>query len=219
VAAVADRSAGAHRVGIFGGAFDPPHVGHVALACTAVERFALDRLLVRVVEDPGHKDVATAPQIRLFLAELAFGPIDEAEVALDAHARTVDSLEALGLDDPWFLIGADEFAALPTWKSPERVLELARMGVATRPGVDHARLERVLDQLQRPERVAFFDIDPLPVSSSDIRARAAAGEAITGLVPPAVEAEIGRLGLYRAVRIPDAGGMLRDDPIEGTNPT
>jgi nicotinate-nucleotide adenylyltransferase len=207
------------RVGIFGGAFDPPHVGHVALARTAVERFALDRLLVRVVEDPGHKDVSTAPQIRLFLAELAFGPIEEAEVALDPHARTVDSLEALGLDDPWFLIGGDEFATFPGWKEPERVLELARLGVATRPGVERGRLERVLAALDRPERVAFFDIEPLPVSSSDIRARAAAGEAITGLVPEAVAAEMARLGLYRVVRIPERGGMLRDDPIEGTTPT
>jgi nicotinate-nucleotide adenylyltransferase len=194
-------------------------VGHVALARAGVEHFVLDRLLVRVVEDPGHKDVATSPQIRLVLAELAFASLDEAEVALDAHARTVDSLEALGLDDPWFLMGADEFVAFLAWKAPERVLELARLGVATRPGVDRARLERVLDELQRPERVAFFDIDPLPVSSSDIRARAGAGEAITGLVAPAVEAEIDRLGLYRAVEKPERGGMLRDDPLEGTNPT
>jgi hypothetical protein len=57
------------------------------------------------------------------------------------------------------------------------------------------------------------------VSSSDIRARVAAGEPIAGLVTPAVEAEIARLGLYRAVEIPDGRGMLRGDPIEGTNPT
>jgi nicotinate-nucleotide adenylyltransferase len=207
------------NVGIFGGAFDPPHVGHVALARTAVERFALDRLLVHVVEDPGHKDVSTAPQIRLVLAELAFGAIDEAEVALDPHARTVDSLGALGLDDPWFLIGADEFATFLSWKEPERVLELARLGVATRPGIDRGRLEQVFAELGRPERVAFFEIEPLPASSSDIRARAASGRSITGLVPPAVEAEIARLGLYGAVETPDGGGMLRDDPIEGTNPT
>ena len=62
--------------------------------------------------------------------------MDEAEVALDPIARTVDSLEALALDDPVFLIGADEFVALPTWKDPQRVLDLARLGVATRPGVD-----------------------------------------------------------------------------------
>jgi len=184
-------------VGVFGGAFDPPHVGHVALARTAVEHFGLDRLLVRVVEDPGHKEVATAPQIRLFLAELAFAPLDEAEVALDRFSRTVDSLEALALEEPLFLVGADELADFPGWKEPERVLELARLGVATRPGLDRRRLDAVLARLDRPDRVAFFEIEPLPVSSSEIRARVAAGEPIDGLVPPAVAAEIDRLGLYR----------------------
>ena len=207
------------NVGIFGGAFDPPHVGHVELARAGIEHFTLDRLLVRVVEDPGHKDVRTAPQIRLFLAELAFATLDEAEIGLDRFARTVDSLEALRLHDPVFLVGADEFADFPSWKDPERVLDLARLGVATRPGIDRGRLEAVLDRLARPDRVSFFEIEPLPVSSSDIRARVAAGEPIEGLVPAAVAAEIARLELYRRVDRPEGGGMLRDDPIEGTTPT
>jgi nicotinate-nucleotide adenylyltransferase len=207
------------NVGILGGAFDPPHVGHVELARRGIERFDLDRLLVRVVEEPGHKDVATAPQIRLFLAELAFAPLDEAEVSLDPFPRTVDSLEALALDDPVFLVGADEFASFLAWKEPERVLDLARLGVATRPGVDRASLDDVLARLGRPDRVGFFEIDPLPVSSSDIRGRLAAGGSISGLVPPPVEAEIARLGLYRHVHRPGGGGMLSDEPIEGTTPT
>ena len=209
----------AMSVGILGGAFDPPHVGHVALARVGIERFGLDRLLVRVVEDPGHKDVSTAPQIRLLLAELAFAPVDEAEVALDRFGRTVDSLDALGLDDPVFLIGADEFADFLSWKEPGRVLDLARLAVATRPGVDRGRLDAILGRLVRPDRVAFFEIEPLPVSSSDIRARVAAGAPIAGLVPAAVEVEIARLELYRRVDRAEAGGMLRDDPIEGTTPT
>jgi nicotinate-nucleotide adenylyltransferase len=207
------------NVGILGGAFDPPHVGHVELARRGIERFDLDRLLVRVVEEPGHKDVATAPQVRLFLAELAFAPLDEAEVSLDPFPRTVDSLEALALDDPVFLVGADEFASFLAWKEPERVLDLARLGVATRPGVDRASLDDVLARLGRPDRVGFFEIDPLPVSSSDIRGRLAAGGSISGLVPPPVEAEIARLGLYRHVHRPGGGGMLSDEPIEGTTPT
>ena len=207
------------NVGVLGGAFDPPHVGHVELARRGIERFDLDRLLVRVVEEPGHKDVATAPQIRLFLAELAFAPLDETEVSLDPFPRTVDSLQALALDDPVFLVGADEFASFLAWKEPERVLDLARLGVATRPGVDRASLDDVLARLGRPDRVGFFEIDPLPVSSSDIRGRLAAGGSISGLVPPPVEAEIARLELYRHVHRPGAGGMLSDEPIEGTTPT
>lgn len=184
-------------VGVFGGAFDPPHVGHVALAGRGIEHFRLERLLVRVVEEPGHKDVDTPPQIRLHLAELAFAPLDEAEVALDPFARTVDSLQALGLDDPLFLVGADEFATFLSWKEPERVLARARLGVATRPGIERAQLDRVLARLGRSERVSFFELEPVPVSSSEIRARAAVGEPIDGLVPASVAAEIARLGLYR----------------------
>jgi nicotinate-nucleotide adenylyltransferase len=186
-------------VGVFGGAFDPPHVGHVELARVGIEHFDLDRLLVRVVEQPGHKDVRTAPQIRLLMSELAFAPLDEAEVALDPFARTVDSLEAMSLDDPVFLVGADEFATFLSWKAPERVLELSRLGVATRPGVDRSRLEDVLAALEHPDRVVFFEVEPLPVSSSEIRARAARGEPIDGLVPASVTAEIARLSLYSAV--------------------
>jgi nicotinate-nucleotide adenylyltransferase len=206
-------------IGVFGGAFDPPHVGHVELARRGIDHFALDRLLVQVVEDPGHKEVGTPPQIRLHLAELAFAPLDEAEVAVDPHSRSVDSLLALGLDDPVFLIGADEFVSFPTWTAPERVLRLARLGVATRPGVDTARLEAVRSGLERPDRVEFFEIEPLPVSSSDIRARLAAGLSVDGLVPPAVAAEIARLGLYAHVDRSGVGGMLRDDRTEGTTQT
>jgi nicotinate-nucleotide adenylyltransferase len=184
--------------GILGGAFDPPHNGHVALAREAVAHFRLDRLLVRVVADPGHKEVDTAPLVRLQLAELAFASIAVAEVELDPFARTVDSLEAMGLEDPVFLLGADELAAFPTWVRPDRVLDLARLGAATRPGTDLADLERVVASLSRPERVELFPITPLPVSSSDIRDRVAAGLSIVDLVPPAVAAAIERLGLYRA---------------------
>jgi nicotinate-nucleotide adenylyltransferase len=207
------------RTGVFGGAFDPPQLGHVALAGAGIEHFGLERLLVRVVEQPGHKVVATAPTIRLRLARLAFAPLEEAEVELDPYARTVDSLEALGLSDPVFLVGADELASFPTWKDPARVLELATLGVATRPGTDRARLDAVVAALERPERVTFFPLGPLPVSSSEIRARVAAGEPIEAFVPARVAEEITRLGLYRSVEPGGGGGMLGGEPTERTTPT
>ena len=120
------------------------------------------------------------------LAELAFSTIAEAEVSLDPFARTVDSLEALALDDPVFLIGADELAAFPTWTRPDRVLELARIGAATRPGCDLIDLERVVASLSLPGRVELFPITPLEVSSSDVRDRVAEGQPIDDLVPRAV---------------------------------
>jgi nicotinate-nucleotide adenylyltransferase len=184
-------------VGVLGGAFDPPHDGHVALALGAIAHFGLTRLLVRVVAEPGHRSIAAPADDRLALAKLAFAYVHGAEVAPDPYARTVDSLEALDLGDPVFLIGADELVSFPTWKDPARVLELARLGVAIRPGVERERLDGVIAELSRPERVELFEIDPLPISSSEIRDRVAAGEPIVDLVPASVAAEIERRGLYR----------------------
>jgi nicotinate-nucleotide adenylyltransferase len=183
--------------GVFGGAFDPPHLGHLALAERAITYFELERLLVEVVEDPGHKQVATPASARLELARLAFADLPASEVSLDPHSRTVDSLEALGLDDPVFLIGADQLADFLGWKEPNRVLELARLGVATRPGTIRSELDAVLRRLEHPERVELFPLAPHPITSSDVRARVAAGLPIVDLVPAAVEAAIARLGLYR----------------------
>ena len=180
--------------GLLGGAFDPPHLGHVALAEAAVERFSLPRLVVLVSADPGHRKVHLDAETRLRLAGAAF---PGREVELDEHPRTVDMLREERFADPLFLVGADEFASFLSWKEPNAVLELTRLGVAARPGYPRERLDRVLEQLERPERVELFDIEPVPVSSSDIRARLARGEPIDGLVPPAVAAAIEELGLYR----------------------
>jgi nicotinate-nucleotide adenylyltransferase len=181
--------------GLLGGAFDPPHVGHVALADAAVRQLGLDRLVVVVVAEPGHKAVHAPADTRVELARAAF---PGCEVELDRHARTVDMLREGRWDDPVFLIGADEFADFPQWKEPDTVLELARLGVASRPGYPRERLEDVLAGLAHPERVLFFEIEPLPVSSRDIRERVARGEAVDGLVPQAVAVEIAGRGLYRS---------------------
>jgi nicotinate-nucleotide adenylyltransferase len=181
--------------GLFGGAFDPPHDGHVALARAAERRFALERLVVLVVGDPGHKGVELDAATRLELARAAFPGRD---VQLDHHARTVDTLRDGHWPDPLFLIGADEFCDFLSWKEPQAILELARLGVATRPGFPRDRLERVLAQLQRPERVELFEIPPVTTSSSDLRERLERGEPVRGLVPDPVADQIERLALYRA---------------------
>jgi nicotinate-nucleotide adenylyltransferase len=180
-------------VGLFGGAFDPPHAGHVALAASAKERFELPRLTVLVSERPGHKDVDLPAELRLELARAAF-PADD--VRLDPYPRTIDLLRGERFDDPIFLVGADEFVDFLTWKEPEEVLELARLGVATRPGFDRGLIDIVLRNLRRPERVSFFDIEPNPAASRNIRAAILAGEPLAGIVPPAVERLIREKGLY-----------------------
>jgi nicotinate-nucleotide adenylyltransferase len=180
--------------GIFGGAFDPPHNGHVALVRDAQRRFALDRLVILVSADPGHKTVHLAPEVRLDLARAAF---PGAQVELDEHPRTVDMLRARRFDDPLFLIGADEFRDFLDWKDPEGVLDLTRLAVGTRPGYPQGPIEHVLEGLGRPDRVEFFEIEPVPVASRDLRARLERGEQVDDLVPAAVADEIRRLGLYR----------------------
>jgi nicotinate-nucleotide adenylyltransferase len=182
-------------IGLLGGAFDPPHNGHVAVARAAAEHFDLSELVVVVAAQPGHKDVFLDARVRLELAHAAF---PDYEVELDGHTRTVDMLRAGRWREPLFVIGADEFCDFLDWKEPDAVLELARLGVATRPGYPRDRLETVLHGLRRPERVEFFEVEPVPVASRDLRARAARGESLDGLVPPAVAELIERGGLYRA---------------------
>ena len=166
-------------VGLFGGAFDPPHRGHVELARRAKEELGLGRLSVLVEANPGHKLVETPADVRLRLTRAAF-PDDD--VLLDEYARTVDTLRAHpDWQDTIVLIGADQFCDFPTWKEPDEVLRLTRLGVATRPGFPAERLEHVLAGLEQPERVLFFEIEPIPVSSRGLRATFVAGD-----VPSAV---------------------------------
>jgi nicotinate-nucleotide adenylyltransferase len=178
---------------LLGGTFNPPHNGHVALARAAEEQFD-DEVVVLVSVRPGHKDVELDAETRLELARAAF---PDREVELDRHERTVDTLAAGRWRDPLFVIGADEFCDFLTWKDPDGVLARARLAVATRPGYPRKRLRAVLDRVSQPERVRFFEIEPLPVSSEEIRERVAHGESIDELVPPAVAELIDALGLYR----------------------
>jgi nicotinate-nucleotide adenylyltransferase len=181
-------------LGLYGGSFDPPHRGHVELARRAKAELGLARLLVLVSSDPGHKHVDTPADIRLELVRAAF-PDDRVE--LDPAPRTVETLQAHPeWRDPIFLIGADQFVDFPSWQEPHQVLELTRLGVATRPGFPRERLEAVLETLARPERVLFFEMPPVPVSSRDLRARLEAGENVSAELPEAVAALIEARGLY-----------------------
>jgi len=179
---------------LYGGAFDPPHLGHVSVADAARERFEVERLLVLVSESPGHRAVHASAEDRLALAAVAF-PQDE--IRLDPYPRTVELLRAEGFDEPVFVIGADQFRAFLAWSEPAEVLKRVRLAVATRPGFPRTELDAVLERLDRPERVLFFEIAPNPAASTDVRARIAAGEPLDGLVPAAVARLVTERGLYR----------------------
>jgi nicotinate-nucleotide adenylyltransferase len=190
----AAADAAPRTLGLYGGSFDPPHRGHVELARRAKQELGLGRLVVLVSADPGHKRVETPAAARMELARAAF-PDDE--VLLDDRARTIDTLRAHPeWDDPIFLVGADEFADFLSWKEPEEVLRRARLAVATRPGFPRETLQAVLARLERPERVLFFEIEPTPVASRELRARLGRGEDVAADVPPAVAETIRSGGLY-----------------------
>jgi nicotinate-nucleotide adenylyltransferase len=183
--------------GLYGGAFDPPHLGHVALARAALEHFALERLVVLVSARPGHREVVLDVDERLRLAELAFEGLGPVDVRRDDHARTIDLLRADDFGDAIFLIGADQLLDFPAWKEPDAILERVQLGVAGRPGLSLEELEAARDRLSRPDRVHFFEIEPHPISGRELRALAARGESLDGLVPAAVAETIATRGLYR----------------------
>jgi nicotinate-nucleotide adenylyltransferase len=171
---------------LFGGAFDPPHAGHVALVRAAKKALGLDRVVVLVAADPGHKQVTAPAETRLALARAAF---PDEEVVLDDHARTVDTLRA---HPEWhgatFLIGADELENFGNWKEPDEVLRLVRLGVATRPGHEVA--------LSDAGRMSCFELRE-PARSRDVRARLERGEDVRDVIPAPVWGMIEREGLYR----------------------
>lgn len=189
--------------GLLGGAFDPPHNGHVELARAAHERFRLDRLVVVVTGVPPHKEALTDAETRFRLAEAAFADIPGVELSRHELERagpsyTVDT--ARWAEEEWgdvvFLVGADQLADFRRWKDPDEILEHVRLGVATRPGYPRERLGPVLASFRRPERVELFEVPAVDVSSTEIRRRAARGEPFDDLVPPTVARLVVESGLY-----------------------
>jgi nicotinate-nucleotide adenylyltransferase len=191
-------------VGILGGAFDPPHNGHLALAVAAVAHFGLDRLIVVPTGEPPHKRAETDEETRFSLAEAAFADLPGVELSRlelerEGPSYTVDTARwaADRYGDAIFVVGADEFSDFLSWRQPDEVLDAVRLGVASRPGSPRERLDAVLAGLRRPERVEFFEIEPLPIESRELRALAARGESIAPFVPPPVARLVAEQGTYR----------------------
>ena len=193
--------------GLLGGTFDPPHNGHLVLARASIEHFGLERLVVTVGGQTPGKETVVDAETRLQLAEAAFADVPRAEISrldIDREQPAYSHETVRWARERWgeivFLVGADRFADFLEWKAPNEVLRHARLGVATRPGFDEAALRDVLAHVERPERVTFFPIGQMDISSSDIRRRVAAGEPYEDLVPPSVARMIEELGLYRDQR-------------------
>jgi nicotinate-nucleotide adenylyltransferase len=203
----------ARKVGILGGTFDPPHIGHLWLATLAVDSLDLGHVLLMPAARPPHKGrraVSNAAD-RVMMTRLAIGGDPALDLSLVEMERpgpsyTVDSLAQLRahLGDEVGLVlimAADSFAEIETWREPDRLLELAEWAVGPRPGTpfpDRAALRERFGAAAA--RIHLLEGPSLDVSSSEIRARVAAGRPIRYLVPRAVEELIVARGLYRRRR-------------------
>jgi nicotinate-nucleotide adenylyltransferase len=196
------------RVGLLGGTFNPPHVAHLVCATQALTQVGLDRVLLVPVHEPPHKAMDSDPGVehRVELCRRAVAGEEQLDVSLaDAEVPgpsfTVDTLRRLHERSPGdqltFIVGGDMALSLPNWREPEAILELADIAVAEREGI---RRIDIIDRLAglRADRICFFDMPRLDLSSSLIRRYVAAGRPIRHLVPEAVERYIAETGLYRA---------------------
>ncbi len=206
------------RIGLLGGTFNPPHLGHLVCAQEALGALGLDQVVLVPVNLPPHKAIEVDPGVehRVAMCEAAVAADERfattrLEVDRPGPSYTVDTLRALRASAPQdeltFIVGGDQAQSLPAWKEPSGVLELARLAVAEREGVRRADVVERLDGLPgAAERVLFFDMPRIDISSSLVRRRAAAGRSVRYLVPDAVAAYIEREALYRPSASPPEGG-------------
>jgi nicotinate-nucleotide adenylyltransferase len=194
------------RLGILGGAFSPPHIGHLVCAQEALVQLELDKVLWVPVREAPHRELKDdpGPEQRLKLVELAIDGDERFEgsrIELDREgpSYTVDTLRALAGDDELFLLlGGDQAAALESWREPEEVLSLATLAVFERLGWTRNSIGIKIGRLRGAERVRYLDMPLIQLSSSGVRRRIADGRPIRYLVPEGVAAEIEARGLYGA---------------------
>ena len=183
---------GRRRIGVFGGAFDPPHIGHLVVAQDVLERLNLDRLIVVPTARPVHRETTLPARLRLDLTESAFADSDriavsDIEFESERPSYMVETLETLsrreGAVDLCLIIGSDQYAVFETWNEPGRILELAQLAV----------MQRGEDLIKPDPRFPFeaVDVTRIDVSGQAIRRRIALGQSIRYLVPESVFAALG----------------------------
>jgi nicotinate-nucleotide adenylyltransferase len=197
------------RIGILGGTFNPPHLGHLVCAQEAYVELDLDRVMLIPARIPPHKPVEEepGPEHRLELCRLAVRgdgrfTVSDIEMVREGPSYTVDTLEELTSHDPdnelFLIVGGDVAAGLPQWHRPQRVLALAWLAIAQRRGTTRASIEAALKQLQRQDRARFFRMPPIGVSSTLVRQRVGARQPIRYFVPDPVIDYIDQHRLYAA---------------------
>ncbi len=196
------------RIGILGGTFDPPHIGHLVIAEQAREKLKLDRVYFIPAREPPHKlnQVITpladrVAMLRLALDENPFFTLSLVEAERPGPSYTVDTLRELRCELPagtelFFIMGMDSLANLPTWHQPGELIQLCQLAVLRRPGylADMQALEKKIPGLAA--RVVFIPAPELELSSTELQALVRAGQSIQYMVPDAVAEYIQEHHLY-----------------------
>lgn len=196
------------RLGVLGGTFDPPHMGHLILAEQAREQLDLDRVLWVPAADPPHKQgrriSAVEHRVEMVTYAIAGNPsfqLSTVDISRAGPHYTLDMLRLLREQyhpaEFFFLIGEDSLRDIVTWHEPQQIVQEARLGVMARPGVvtDLAEIEGAVPGLQAA--VTRVDAPLIEISGSDIRARVAAGRSIRYMLPFPVYHHIHQNRLYQ----------------------
>jgi nicotinate-nucleotide adenylyltransferase len=200
------------RLGILGGTFNPPHVGHLICAGEAHDQLGLDRVVLVPAGIPPHKPIDDPGAVhRTAMCRLATAAddrlaVDDLELHRPGPSFTLATLRALHerspADELTLIVGADQAAALSTWREPERIVQAARLAVAARTGRTPDEVHDGLAAVTgATERSTSFHMPRIDISSTDVRARVAAGRSIRHLVPERVADYIAEHGLYAAAEV------------------
>ena len=198
-----------NRIALFGGTFDPPHIGHLILAGEAVSQFDLNRLLWVLTPDPPHKQEnqitpleQRLPMLQSMIAHNPIFEISRLEIDRPGPHYTIDTVKLLAEQEPSaeiiLLIGGDSLADLPQWRlASDLIAAISKIGVMRRPG-DFADLSEIESQLPGiTQKIQFIEALLQPVSSSELRRRIKSGEMARYYLPPEVFEYIEKKNLYR----------------------
>jgi nicotinate-nucleotide adenylyltransferase len=201
------------KIGLYGGTFDPPHLGHLISAQTVAEAIGLDRVIFLPVGQPPHKrnhPISPADRrvemVSLAIAENPIFELSDWEIRQDGPGYTIHTIrhfqQEMAEDELYWIIGADSLADLPTWFEFESLIESTNIVTAWRGGID---LEQVLATLKGQLKPAHFEklrknivrTPMIEIAARDLRTRVRQGQSLRYFVPAAVEAYIDKEGLYR----------------------
>ena len=202
------NSAGGAAIGVLGSAFNPPHLGHLALAQEALWQLGLDEVVLVPTGQAPHKRIADDPgsEVRMEMTRMATADderfsVSALEVEREGPSYTYETLEALAEEradrELVFVMGADAAVGLESWREPEQVVELASLAVARRAGVSDADVAAVTRSLGCEGQATMLEMPQFGVSSSVVRERAKQGRPLRYLVPDAVASFIEERGIYR----------------------